>query len=81
MVDPMRTTGLALVALSLTLSAAPAFARAEGTTGNDVISGNGRSNHIMALGGRDRVTANGGNDTVIGALVRCRAPCSLSVAR
>ena len=56
MVDPMRPVSSALVALVLTLpttlsvaavTAAPAHAKPQGTTGNDVISGTPRANRII----------------------------------
>jgi len=55
LVSSTRTSALAL--LATVLIASPA---------DDVIRGNARSNHIMALGGNDQVRGYGGDDTIYG---------------
>jgi hypothetical protein len=64
MTPPLRAGVLALTAIALTATPALAAPLARGTTGNDVINGRNKADHIMALGGRDNVRGFGGIDTV-----------------
>ncbi len=61
-----RSSALALLATVLMATPAAAGKVGSGTTTHDVITGNGRPNHIMALGGNDRVRGYGGNDKIYG---------------
>ena len=58
---PLRAAVLALTALTLTAAPALAAPVKRGTTQNDVITGRAKADHIMSLGGQDRIRGYGGD--------------------